>query len=79
MIEDLKLVDEPIQSMGFRAPEVVLGLSLDERIDIFSLGAVLGEIYSGKQLFPVFDDFQLTRCLLSSLFPNWKCSGYISN
>ncbi len=40
-----------IQSRFYRAPEVILGLRYDERIDIWSLGALLAELYMGRVLF----------------------------
>ena len=40
-----------IQSRSYRAPEVILGLHYDSRIDIWSIGAVLAELYTGYVLF----------------------------
>ncbi|ETV90689.1 CMGC/DYRK protein kinase [Aphanomyces invadans] len=40
-----------IQSRAYRAPEVILGLQYDERIDLWSLGCILAELYSGRVLF----------------------------
>lgn len=40
-----------IQSRSYRAPEVVLGLPYDGRIDIWSLGCVVAEMYSGEVTF----------------------------
>ncbi|XP_043687035.1 uncharacterized protein LOC122638234 [Telopea speciosissima] len=41
-----------VQSRSYRAPEVILGLPYDQRIDIWSLGCVLAELCSGEVLFP---------------------------
>ncbi|QDZ18769.1 dual specificity tyrosine-phosphorylation-regulated kinase [Chloropicon primus] len=41
-----------LQSLCYRAPEVVLGAGYDERIDLFSLGCILGELYTGRIVFP---------------------------
>ncbi|KAJ8763982.1 hypothetical protein K2173_004847 [Erythroxylum novogranatense] len=41
-----------VQSRSYRAPEVILGLPYDERIDIWSLGCILAELCSGQVLFP---------------------------
>lgn len=40
-----------IQSRCYRAPEVVLGCHYDGRIDVWSLGAILPELITGKVLF----------------------------
>ena len=40
-----------IQSRSYRAPEVVLGVKYDQRIDIWSVGSVLAELYTGYVLF----------------------------
>ncbi|KAL6131609.1 hypothetical protein ACLB2K_069983 [Fragaria x ananassa] len=41
-----------VQSRSYRAPEVMLGLSYDEKIDMWSLGCILAELCSGEVLFP---------------------------
>ena len=40
-----------VQSRSYRAPEVILGLPYDGRIDVWSLGCILAELYSGYVLF----------------------------
>lgn len=40
-----------IQSRSYRAPEVILGMPYDARIDIWSIGAVLAELHTGYVLF----------------------------
>ncbi|XP_004347931.1 protein kinase [Capsaspora owczarzaki ATCC 30864] len=40
-----------IQSRPYRAPEVILGLPFDGRIDVWSLGCVLAELFMGRVLF----------------------------
>lgn len=40
-----------IQSRFYRAPEVMLELEYDEKIDIWSLGCILFELYTGVPLF----------------------------
>eukprot|EP00298_Acanthocystis_sp_HF-20_P012944 c20133_g1_i3.p1 GENE.c20133_g1_i3~~c20133_g1_i3.p1 ORF type:complete len:528 (+),score=160.01 c20133_g1_i3:112-1695(+) len=40
-----------VQSRSYRAPEVILGLKYDGRIDIWSIGCVLAELYTGYVLF----------------------------
>ncbi|KAL8050215.1 hypothetical protein ABFX02_06G068300 [Erythranthe guttata] len=41
-----------IQSRSYRAPEVMLGLPYDQKIDLWSVGCILAELYSGEVLFP---------------------------
>jgi serine/threonine protein kinase len=40
-----------IQSRFYRSPEVLLGLSYDQKIDVWSLGCVLVEMHTGEPLF----------------------------
>jgi len=40
-----------IQSRSYRAPEVMLGLPYDQKIDIWSLGCIIAELWTGYVLF----------------------------
>ncbi|XWS50892.1 hypothetical protein CRYUN_Cryun12cG0129000 [Craigia yunnanensis] len=40
-----------VQSRSYRAPEVILGLPYDEKIDVWSLGCILAELCTGNVLF----------------------------
>jgi serine/threonine protein kinase len=41
-----------LMSRYYRAPEIILGSRYDEKIDMWSAGCVLAEMYTGKPLFP---------------------------
>ncbi|CAK9135792.1 unnamed protein product [Ilex paraguariensis] len=41
-----------VQSRSYRAPEVILGLPYDQKIDLWSLGCILAELCSGEVLLP---------------------------
>uniref|UniRef100_A0A4W6EQ99 Protein kinase domain-containing protein n=1 Tax=Lates calcarifer TaxID=8187 RepID=A0A4W6EQ99_LATCA len=57
-----------MQALGYRAPEVILGLPLNEAVDMWALGCVLAFVYLGQHLYPTdtteIDD---TRAFLSLL------------
>ncbi|OQR85598.1 dual specificity tyrosine-phosphorylation-regulated kinase [Achlya hypogyna] len=40
-----------VQSRSYRAPEVILGRRYDEKVDVWSLGCILAELYTGQVLF----------------------------
>jgi serine/threonine protein kinase len=37
-----------VQSRSYRAPEIILGLPYDQKIDIWSLGCIFAELYTGE-------------------------------
>eukprot|EP01134_Creolimax_fragrantissima_P006201 CFRG6201T1 len=45
-----------VQSRYYRAPEVILGLEYGTSIDMWSLGCILAEMYTGQPLFPGEDE-----------------------
>ncbi|KYQ92685.1 putative protein serine/threonine kinase [Tieghemostelium lacteum] len=47
-----------IQSRFYRSPEVILGLRYDKSIDIWSLGCILAELYTGIPIFPGCDEVE---------------------
>merc|ERR1712003_468745 len=40
-----------VQSRSYRAPEVMLGLPYDQKIDLWSFGCILAELWTGYVLF----------------------------
>lgn len=50
---------ELIQSAWYRAPEVVLRLLPYKNVDIWSVGCIFYELYTGKPLFPVYENDNL--------------------
>merc|ERR1712003_220947 len=48
-------IDDPlagyVQSRSYRASEVILGLSYNQKIDIWSLGCIIAEMWTGYVLF----------------------------
>lgn len=51
-----------VQSRAYRAPEVVLGLPYSTKVDLWSLGCILMELFTGKLLF----DNRSVQSLLAS-------------
>uniref|UniRef100_A0A3Q2PJ80 Protein kinase domain-containing protein n=1 Tax=Fundulus heteroclitus TaxID=8078 RepID=A0A3Q2PJ80_FUNHE len=45
-----------IQAIGYRAPEVILGLPMDESVDMWALGCCLAYMYLGYNLYPTHYD-----------------------
>ncbi|GMG19418.1 unnamed protein product [Ambrosiozyma monospora] len=48
-----------LQSRFYRAPEVCLGSRYDTKIDIWSLGTIVAELFTGVPLFQCKDEFEL--------------------
>ena len=62
-----------IQSRSYRAPEVIIGCKYDYKIDMWSLGCIIAEIYTGTVLFQN-DSIQsmLARIIgICGPFPDW--------
>uniref|UniRef100_A0A3B3C9H4 Protein kinase domain-containing protein n=1 Tax=Oryzias melastigma TaxID=30732 RepID=A0A3B3C9H4_ORYME len=53
-----------IQVTPFRAPEVMLGLPLDESIDMWAVGSVLASLYNGGYLFPYDTEYDTIRAMV---------------
>ena len=56
-----------IQSRFYRAPEVILGIKYNLAIDIWSLGCILAELYTGTPLFPGEDEKDQLSCIMEVL------------
>lgn len=56
-----ELDNEEIQTRYYRAPEVILEMDYDEKIDIWSIGCILFELYTGKILFDPDKDDDFSR------------------
>lgn len=52
-----------IQSRYYRAPEVILGMPYDHKIDIWSFGCIAAELYLGYPIFPGEEEHEQI-CLL---------------
>lgn len=56
-----------IQSRFYRAPEVILGAKYGMPIDMWSLGCILAELYTGYPLFPGEDESDQFACIVELL------------
>ncbi|XP_065163782.1 dual specificity tyrosine-phosphorylation-regulated kinase 4-like isoform X2 [Atheta coriaria] len=56
-----------IQSRFYRSPEVILGLTYGTAIDMWSLGCILAELYTGYPLFPGENELEQLACLMEVL------------
>ena len=56
-----------IQSRFYRSPEVILGTPYDEAIDMWSLGCILAELYTGYPLFPGENEAEQLACIMEAL------------
>lgn len=58
-----------IQSRFYRSPEVILGMNYHMGIDIWSLGCIMAELYSGYPLFPGENEQEQLACIMEILGP----------
>ncbi|CAH0557160.1 unnamed protein product [Brassicogethes aeneus] len=58
-----------IQSRFYRSPEVILGLTYGTAIDMWSLGCILAELFTGYPLFPGENEVEQLACLMEVLGP----------
>jgi dual specificity tyrosine-phosphorylation-regulated kinase 2/3/4 len=53
-----------IQSRFYRAPEIILGLSYSMAIDMWSLGCIICELYTGYPIFPGENEAEQIACMM---------------
>lgn len=56
-----------IQSRFYRSPEVIMGMNYHTAIDIWSLGCILAELYTGYPLFPGENEQEQLACIMEIL------------
>uniref|UniRef100_A0A3B3I921 Protein kinase domain-containing protein n=1 Tax=Oryzias latipes TaxID=8090 RepID=A0A3B3I921_ORYLA len=82
-VETKKLSTETkIQVTPFRAPEVILGLPLDESVDMWALGMVLASVYFGNYPFPSETEYETIRAMNKAAFftrDNMEIKNHVIN
>ncbi|BFZ65421.1 serine/threonine protein kinase, CMGC, dual-specificity [Saitoella coloradoensis] len=58
-----------IQSRFYRSPEVILGMNYGMPIDMWSLGCILAELYTGFPIFPGEDEKEQLACIMEIFGP----------
>lgn len=61
-----------IQSRFYRSPEVILGMSYGMAIDMWSLGCILAELYTGYPIFPGENEQEQLACIMEVFGPPEK-------
>ncbi|CCM02908.1 uncharacterized protein FIBRA_05022 [Fibroporia radiculosa] len=56
-----------IQSRFYRSPEVILGMNYHMAIDMWSLGCILAELYTGFPIFPGENEQEQLSCIMEIL------------
>uniref|UniRef100_A0A665U1E9 Protein kinase domain-containing protein n=1 Tax=Echeneis naucrates TaxID=173247 RepID=A0A665U1E9_ECHNA len=55
---------QKIQAIGYRAPEVIMGIPLTVAVDMWSLGCLLAFMYLGQNLFPISCPYQYMKIIV---------------
>lgn len=58
-----------VQSRFYRSPEVILGLSFTKKIDMWSLGCIIAELYTGYPLYPGESEQQQLQLIMGICGP----------
>uniref|UniRef100_A0A3Q1B4M3 Protein kinase domain-containing protein n=1 Tax=Amphiprion ocellaris TaxID=80972 RepID=A0A3Q1B4M3_AMPOC len=60
---------DSIQTLSYRAPEVILGLPLTEAVDMWALGSVLATLFLGRHFYPGESEYEQLRiiCMMQGL------------
>ena len=53
-----------VQSRFYRSPEVILGHPYNMAIDMWSLGCIMAELYTGYPLFPGENEVEQLACIM---------------
>lgn len=61
-----------IQSRFYRSPEVILGMAYGLPIDMWSLGCILAELYTGVPIFPGENEQEQLACIMEVFGPPEK-------
>lgn len=61
-----------IQSRFYRSPEVILGMSYGMPIDMWSLGCILAELFTGYPIFPGENEQEQLACIMEIFGPPEK-------
>ncbi|KAK4669169.1 serine/threonine protein kinase, CMGC, dual-specificity [Podospora pseudopauciseta] len=61
-----------IQSRFYRSPEVILGMQYGLPIDMWSLGCILAELYTGVPIFPGENEQEQLACIMEVFGPPEK-------
>ena len=67
LLTNSHLVYTYIQSRFYRSPEVILGMNYNMAIDMWSLGCILAELYTGYPIFPGENEQEQLSCIMEVL------------
>uniref|UniRef100_A0A3B3IN00 Protein kinase domain-containing protein n=1 Tax=Oryzias latipes TaxID=8090 RepID=A0A3B3IN00_ORYLA len=76
-LEDLE-TGSIFQTMPYRAPEVRLGLPLNEGVDMWALGHTLAMLLKGSPLYPCDSDYNVIRAMVD-MQGKWKLDSPIEH